>query len=61
MNGEPAELPDDRPSALEQLQHSALVAALLTMVQQLRRHLPEPDTSIAWEDGEVDPDREADR
>lgn len=61
MNGQRAELSDDRHPALEQLQHSGLVAALLAMVEQLRRHLPEPDTSIDWEDGEVSAEREARR
>ncbi len=61
MNGERAPLSDDRQPALEQLRHSGLVAALLAIVEQLRRHLPETDTSIDWEDGEVRAEREARR
>ena len=56
MSGEPAELPEDRPNVLEQLQHSAPAVALTAMVEQLRRRLPDTDTSIDWEDGEVHSD-----
>jgi len=59
MSGQPAELPDDRPNALDQLQRSGLVAALLAVIEQLRRYLPdrtETDTSIDWEDGEAHED-----
>lgn len=61
MNSERAELPQDEPGVLEQIQQSGLVAALLAMLAQLRQNLPEPDTSIAWEDGEVHDADEAGR
>jgi len=34
---------------------------LRTMLEVLRQKVPGPDTSIAWEDGEGDKDREARR
>ena len=53
---------------LHLLRRSALWGALAVLVEGLRRsfealwrRLPEPDTSIAWEDGEIEEDREARR
>ena len=38
---------------------SALIEMLRWSIDALRRRMPEPDTSIAWEDGEISDDREA--
>lgn len=59
MNAKPAEMPDDKPDVVEQIQHSGLVAALTAVLVELKRRLPESDTSIDWEDGEVGDDGEA--
>lgn len=63
MSSERIMLPPDRRALLEQFQHSALGAALAALIEQFRRHMaePEPDTSIAWEDGETEADHEARR
>jgi hypothetical protein len=60
MSTERLALPAVRP-VLEMIQKGELSAALRTMLEALRHKLPQPDTSIAWEDGESDREREARR
>ena len=41
---------------LEMLRRSRWVAVIIEMLRVRAAPLPEPDTSIAWEDGEADDD-----
>ena len=60
MSTERLPLPAVR-GVLEMIQKGEFAAALRTMLEALRHKAPGADTSIAWEDGEGDKDREARR
>lgn len=46
-------LPLSRP-LVDFLQHNETLAALKSLFHAITHHEPEPDTSIAWEDGEAE-------